>query len=160
MRGVCLAVTLIASTASADDIAEPHLPAPPSFVTLDRQDPTSRGGVELSHNDLLRVVHDVFGHVAFGYGFDPAGELAAAYCQMALSCADARPVLFAEQVAQTCWFFFGPHLRGPDGHIPRPGEPGYVPPHRRPYPEQKVFPVSQRTVTRFARMFERGTGRT
>jgi hypothetical protein len=49
MRGVCLAVIFIASTASADDIAEPHLPAPPSFVTLDRQDPVSRGGVELSY---------------------------------------------------------------------------------------------------------------
>ncbi|HEX4452944.1 MAG TPA: hypothetical protein VH143_18850, partial [Kofleriaceae bacterium] len=49
MRGVCLAVLFIAATANADDIAEPHLPAPPSFVTLDRQDPVSRGGVELSY---------------------------------------------------------------------------------------------------------------
>jgi hypothetical protein len=49
MRGVCWAVIFIASTARADDIAEPHLPAPPSFVTLDRQDPVSRGGVELSY---------------------------------------------------------------------------------------------------------------
>lgn len=41
-------------------------------------------GVELAYNDLFRVVHDAFGHVMFGHGFGPSGELKAAYCPCAL----------------------------------------------------------------------------
>jgi hypothetical protein len=110
-------------------------------------------GVALTHNDLFRAVHDVFGHVLFGRGFGLSGELEAAYCQMALSSPEARPVMFAEQVAQTCWFFLGPHVRDRAGRVRRPGDPGYVPPHRRPYPEQKVIAVGPRWLDAFAAMF-------
>ena len=110
-------------------------------------------GVELTHNDLFRVVHDVFGHVMFGHSFGPDGELQAAYCQMALLPEVAQPVVFTEQVAQTCWFFFGPHLRDEAGRVPRRGERGYVAPHRRPYPEQKVFAPEPRQLEAFGRMF-------
>jgi hypothetical protein len=96
-------------------------------------------GVELTHNDLFRVAHDVFGHVMFANSFGLAGELKAAYCQMALFSGKARPVVFAEQVAQTCWFFFGPHRQ--------------VPPHRRTYPEQKVFAGTAAEIEGFERMF-------
>lgn len=111
------------------------------------------GGVELTHNDLLRVVHDVFGHVMLGHGFDPAGELSAAHCQLALLSDGARSVAFAEQVAQTCWFFYGSHLRDERGRLRRPGDPGYLPPHRRPFPEQKVFAAEPAELVRFERMF-------
>ena len=111
-------------------------------------------GVELSHNDLFRVVHDVFGHVMFGHGFGPAGEFKAAYCQMALLSDTARPVVFTEQVAQTCWFFYGPHLRDGSGRVRRPGDPGYLPPRRRPFPEQKVFPAERSDVDAFESMFD------
>lgn len=110
-------------------------------------------GVELAHNDLFRATHDVFGHVMLGNTFGPAGELKAAYCHMALFSEDARPVLFTEHVAQTCWFFFGPHVRDAAGRIRRPGEPGYVPPHRRPYPEQKVFAFEPSYLEAFRGMF-------
>lgn len=106
-------------------------------------------GVELTDNDVLRVVHDVFGHVLLGYGFGPAGELGATYCQLALYSADAHPVLFSEQVSQICWFYYGPHLRTDTGHLPRRDEPGWVPPADRPYPEQKVFDCPQWLVDRF-----------
>lgn len=110
------------------------------------------GGVELTHNDLFRAVHDAFGHVMLGHGFGPAGELSAAYCQMALLSEPARSVAFAEQVAQTCWFFYGPHLRDAAGRLRRPGDPGYVPPPRRPFPPQKVFAASRRDMAAFERM--------
>ena len=110
-------------------------------------------GVELSHNDLFRVVHDVFGHVMAGNGFGPTGEFKAAYCHMSLLSESARPVLFTEQVAQTCWFFFGPHLRDDAGRVRRPGEPGHVPPRQRPYPEQKVVPLDPAYLDAFRRMF-------
>lgn len=111
-------------------------------------------GVDLTHNDLFRVVHDIFGHVMFGNSFGPGGELKAAYCQMALLSQSARPVVFIEQIAQTCWFFFGPHLRDEAGRVRRPGDPGYLPPHRRPIPEQKVFSAERRDLDAFERMFE------
>lgn len=110
-------------------------------------------GVELTHNDVFRAVHDAFGHVMFGHSFGPAGELLAAYCHMALYSDVARPVLFTEQVAQICWFFYGPHLRRADGQLRRPGEPGYVPPADRPYPEQKVYDPAASHVAAFRRMF-------
>jgi hypothetical protein len=112
----------------------------------------SAGGVELTHNDLFRAVHDAFGHVMLGHGFGPAGELSAAYCQLALLSEDARPVAFAEQVAQTCWFFYGPHLRDAAGRLRRPGAPGYVPPRRRPFPPQKVFAAAPDDLAAFERM--------
>jgi hypothetical protein len=111
-------------------------------------------GVELRHNDLLRVVHDVFGHVMFGHGFGLGGELKAAYIQMALLSESARLAVFTEQVAQTCWFFFGPHLRDERGRVRGPGDRGYVPPHRRPFPEQKVFAARRGDLEAFGHMFE------
>jgi hypothetical protein len=117
----------------------------PSGVVVD--------GVEFTHNDLFRAVHDLFGHVAFGNTFGAAGELKAAYCQMALLPETARPIVLTEQVAQTCWFFFGPHLRDEAGRVRRPRTDGYVPPHRRPYPEQKVFLLDSSYLDRFQRMF-------
>jgi hypothetical protein len=109
--------------------------------------------VELTHNDLFRVVHDVFGHVMFGHGFGASGELKAAYTQMALLSENARLAVFTEQVAQTCWFFFGPHLRDESGRVRRPGDRGYLPPHRRPFAEQKIFAAERRDLDAFGRMF-------
>lgn len=99
------------------------------------------GGTRLCHNDVFRAVHDVFGHVLLGTGFGPRGEFLAAYGQMQLYPAEVRPVLLAEQVGQICWFYYGRHLRAADGTLPRRGEPGYLPPPLRPYPEQKACAV-------------------
>ena len=43
--------------------------------------------------------------------------------------------------------------RRPDGTLPRRGEPGYVPPPRRPYPPQKQLVYDRRTLDRFAGLF-------
>jgi hypothetical protein len=110
-------------------------------------------GVPLLYNDLLRTVHDLFGHVMFAAGFGAAGEFKAAYCHLALHSGAARAVLFNEQVAQICWFYFGPHLRDATGRRYRPGEPGYLAPRARPYPEQKVFPPDPDDIEAFRRMF-------
>ncbi|WP_051468905.1 hypothetical protein [Actinomadura oligospora] len=96
-------------------------------------------GTDLQHNDLFRVVHDLFGHVMFGHSFGPAGELLAARCQMQLYPRAAWPVVFAEQVGQVCWFYHGPHRA--------------LPPGRRPYPEQKVLAFPDRFLDAFAGLF-------
>ncbi|MCP2274100.1 hypothetical protein LV75_006634 [Actinokineospora diospyrosa] len=80
-------------------------------------------GEPLCHNDILRVVHDLFGHVALRAGFGPRGEFAATGGHLLLYPARAWPALFTEQIGQICWYFYGDHLAtGP-----------------RRYPEQKVF---------------------
>ncbi|WP_329520754.1 crotonobetainyl-CoA--carnitine CoA-transferase [Spirillospora sp. NBC_01491] len=112
------------------------------------------GGVEFRHNDLLRAVHDLFGHVMFGHGFGPKGEFLATRCQMHLYTRDVHPVLFTEQIGQLCWFFFGPHLLTRTGRLPVRGEPGYVPPSRRPYPRQKVFTYPDHFLDAFHAMFQ------
>jgi hypothetical protein len=108
-------------------------------------------GEPLTHNDVLRAVHDVFGHVLLEYPMGPAGEFAAARCHLAMLPPAAHGVLFTEQVSQACWFFYGAHLRTASGRLPRRGEPGWLPPQQRPYPAQKVFPCPPSLLQRFVR---------
>lgn len=110
-------------------------------------------GVELTHNDVFRTVHDVFGHVVHGNAFGPRGEFRATRCHLAMYPERVHPVLMTEQIGQVCWFFYGPHLRVA-GRLPASGEPGYTDPARRPYAQQKVFPFPRRHVDAFQRLFE------
>ncbi|PZG24426.1 crotonobetainyl-CoA--carnitine CoA-transferase [Micromonospora craterilacus] len=133
----------------------PHGPTPdhplcaPSGVTVD--------GVELLHNDIFRVVHDIFGHVLLGATMGVAGEFRAAYGHMAMYSPQVHPVVFTEQVSQICWFFHGPHLADRSGRWPRRGEPGWIPPTDRPYPEQKLFPCPPGFLGRFTASFTEET---
>jgi hypothetical protein len=106
-------------------------------------------GTEFTHNDIFRAVHDAFGHVAAGVGFGPRGEFVATCGHLRMYSDEVLPVLFTEQIGQICWFFFGPHLADGSGRLPRPGEPGHIPPARRPYPPQKVFPFPAGILGRF-----------
>jgi hypothetical protein len=64
-------------------------------------------------NDMLRAVHDAFGHAASGRGFDAHGEEAAWLKQRAMYSPLARRALTTEIRAQTCALVF----RG-DGRFP------------------------------------------
>jgi hypothetical protein len=126
---------------------------PQGFHPLREPSGIREHGVELTHNDIFRVVHDVFGHVVHGNTFGPSGEFRATYCHMAMYPERVHPVLMTEQIGQICWFFYGPHLRV-DGRIPRRGDPGYLEPARRPYAQQKVFPFPRGHVSRFKELFK------
>lgn len=102
----------------------------PSGVVVD--------GVELAYNDVFRAVHDVFGHVMYGNSFSARGEFSAAYCHMRMYSDDVHPVVFTEQVAQICWYYFGPHL---DRGAPRR------------YPDQKVLECPRPLLAGFKAMF-------
>ncbi|WP_433872601.1 crotonobetainyl-CoA--carnitine CoA-transferase [Saccharopolyspora sp. CA-218241] len=130
-------------TRSGHGPARPRLPHPmrePAGITS--------GGVEFAHNDVFRAVHDVFGHVMHGNAFGPRGEFRATYCHLTMYPASVHPVLFAEQVGQFCWFYYGPHLADA-----APGEPGHVPPSERPYPEQKLLVFPRAYLDGFLRAF-------
>ncbi|MFT7836743.1 crotonobetainyl-CoA--carnitine CoA-transferase [Saccharothrix sp. BKS2] len=98
----------------------------------------SIGGVDFRYNDVFRAVHDIFGHVMFDNDFSSRGEFRAAFCHMGMYSPDVHPVLFSEQVAQICWYFFGPHLER--------GEP-------RRYSDQKVLEFPPSFLDEFTGMF-------
>jgi hypothetical protein len=95
-------------------------------------------GVELLANDLFRVVHDVFAHAKEGHQFGPVGEEKAWLEHYGMFSPLARPALTAETRGQTCWMYFGPHLRNSAGALIAKGKPGWVPVPQRPFAEQKA----------------------
>ena len=101
-------------------------------------------GVELLANDLFRVVHDVFAHAKEGHQFGPAGEEKAWLEHYGMFSPLARPALAAETRGQTCWMYFGPHLRDTNGALIGAGEPGWVPVRRRPYAGAEGRPAARR----------------
>ncbi|WFE36383.1 crotonobetainyl-CoA--carnitine CoA-transferase [Micromonospora sp. WMMD975] len=143
-----LAVYLTRDGHGPGPATDPHPMREPSPVTVD--------GVDFTHNDVFRAVHDLFGHVLLGASFGPGGEFRATWCHLGMYPPEAHQVLFAEQIGQICWFFYGPHLLGPDGRPRRPGDPGYLPPSRRPYPEQKVVRLDDHLFEEFRTLFHRG----
>lgn len=95
-------------------------------------------GVELLANDMFRVVHDVFGHAKEGHQFGPVGEEKAWLEHYGMFSPLARPALTAETRGQTCWMYFGPHLRDSAGGLVAKGAPGWIPVPERPFAEQKA----------------------
>ncbi|HEV7651046.1 MAG TPA: DUF3293 domain-containing protein [Actinophytocola sp.] len=114
----------------ADTQHADHPMLTPSGIVVD--------GVELLANDLFRVVHDVFAHAKEGHQFGPVGEEKAWLEHYGMFSPLARPALTAETRGQTCWMYFGPHLRGAGGALIGKGAPGWVPVPQRPYAEQKA----------------------
>jgi len=99
-----------------------------------------------SWNDVFRAVHDLVGHAATGFQFGPVGEENAYRFHATVHSTAAIPALAAETRLQNCWVNFGSHLRDTWGTLIRPGEPGYIPPSRRPYAAQKAFSPVAATV--------------
>ena len=55
-------------------------------------------------NSIARAVHDYFGHYLTGADFSFDGEVTAYKAQCALHSAAARPVLFADNIGQLCYY--------------------------------------------------------
>lgn len=62
----------------------------------------------LTYNDVLRAVHDYYGHAKEGYEFGPRGEDNAWRSHAALYSDAARPALTTETRGQNSWVNFGP----------------------------------------------------
>ncbi len=102
--------------------------------------PTDGGGeYELTHNDVFRVVHDIFGHAKEGSSFGMVGEENAVVQHSQMYTEGALPALIAETRMQNAFMHFGGHLRREDGSIPTASEVDFVPYEERPFAEQKVF---------------------
>lgn len=89
-------------------------------------------------NEVLRAVHDFFGHAAEGYGFGSRGEENAWIHHSQMFSKTAQRALTTETRGQNAWVNFGPQNFTTEGE--------YAPPPAadRPYADQKVdlLPVS------------------
>lgn len=116
--------------AGADNPGHP-LNAAAGIKTVDGQD--------LTWNDVLRVVHDVYGHGQSGFNDSPLGRYNAYHEHARLLSPEARRALATETLAQGAWDNFGPHMRRKDGTVPGPTDVDYLPPNQREFAQQKAF---------------------
>jgi hypothetical protein len=91
-----------------------------------------------SYNNMLRVVHDIFGHAANHFQFGPKGEENAYVFHCQMFSVESIPALTTETRGQNSWVNFGPHLLNNKGKLPLKGEEGYIAPPDRPFAEQKA----------------------
>jgi hypothetical protein len=85
----------------------------------------------LSLNDKFRAIHDLFGHVAEGYGFGPRGEENTWIKHSQMFSTDAQKALTTETRGQNSWVNFGRHNYLTDQHTNQPLA-------KRPYAIQKT----------------------
>ena len=95
-------------------------------------------GIPMTNVELIRGVHDLFGHNEFGNGFGATGEENAWRNHMSMFTGLAQKALTATTRGQNSWVNFGKHMRNSDGSIKKKGDKGYLSPNERPFAEQKI----------------------
>lgn len=96
-----------------------------------------RHGKRLNVNEVLRFVHDYFGHTPEGNEFGPRGEFNALLTHYQLFSPEARRALMSELLMQSSWYFAGRHMRRADGSLPVKGDPDFVPFNKRQFADPK-----------------------
>lgn len=95
-------------------------------------------GRPLTNVELIRGVHDLFGHSEYGNGFGAIGEENAWRIHMSMFSPLAQKALTATTRGQNSWVNFGKHMRNADGSIKKKGDEGYMDAASRPFAEQKI----------------------
>lgn len=95
-------------------------------------------GYTLTYNDVFRAVHDVFGHASGGFGFGPRGEENAWRKHVRMFSPLAARAMTTETRGQNSWVNYGPHLRRPDGYVPKRSDADFIPLDQRPFAKQKT----------------------
>ena len=94
-------------------------------------------GVSLTNVEVVRAVHDIFGHAEYGTQFGAVGEENAWRVHMNMFTPLAQKALTATTRGQNSWVNFGPHMRT-NGEILKKGDEGYLSANERPFAEQKI----------------------
>lgn len=94
-------------------------------------------GNPLTNVEVIRAVHDIFGHAKFGTQFGAVGEENAWRVHMTMFSPEAQRALTATTRGQNSWVNFGKHMRK-DGELLKKGDEGYISPTERPFAEQKI----------------------
>ena len=100
---------------------------------------TDSSGRPMLYNDILRVVHDMFGHVLHGYSFSAEGEYNAWQAHRATLKPSSYLALACETLYQNAFVNFGPHMQDENGNLLTKEDSRYLLPPDRPYAEQKQF---------------------
>ena len=95
-------------------------------------------GRSLTNVELVRGVHDKFGHSEYGNGFGAIGEENAWRVHMSMFTPLAQKALTATTRGQNSWVNFGNHMRNADGSIKKKGDAGYLEPNKRPFADPKI----------------------
>ena len=95
-------------------------------------------GIPMTNVELIRGVHDLFGHNEFGNGFGATGEENAWRNHMSMFTGLAQKALTATTRGQNSWVNFAKHMRNSDGSIKKKGDKGYLSANERPFAEQKI----------------------
>lgn len=112
-------------------------------------------GRRVCHNDVMRAVHDFFGHYLTGSPFTLAGEFVVADLHLQMFTPEIHRAVLHEFAGQIAWFYAGPHLRRTDGTLPTRVDADWTPPGVRPFAAQKVNLLPATWVSRFRRQFSR-----
>jgi hypothetical protein len=94
-------------------------------------------GNPLTNVEVIRAVHDIFGHAKFGVQFGAVGEENAWRTHMSMFSPLAQKALTTTTRGQNSWVNFGGHMRA-NGAVIKKGEKGYLSPTERPFAEQKI----------------------
>jgi hypothetical protein len=98
----------------------------------------------LLYNDMLRAVHDYFGHAIHKFQFGPIGEEGAWMEHRKMFTPEAVPALTTETRGQNSWVNYGPQMRDEAGNLIKKGEPGYLSPTERKFAVQKTMVLPER----------------
>jgi hypothetical protein len=106
--------------------------------------PLILNGHQLNVNEVLRFVHDFYGHAPEGNDFGPQGEFNALLMHSQMFSPEAQPALLSEVFMQTCWFYYGRHIRRADGSVPLRTDPDFTPYDKRPFANPKsILPSAE-----------------
>ena len=114
-----------------NDFPPDHPLNTPSGIVLD--------GHELLMNDILRLVHDYFGHTQQGFEFGQVGEYNAFLSHSQMYTANAIPALANETLFQNAWVNFNKNIKRKDGSVPKINDVDYIPQNERAFADQKVI---------------------
>ena len=97
------------------------------------------GKTILSHNDVFRIVHELYGHAPNGLRYQPRDAYNAYHTHRMLYTKEAVPALLTETLAQSAWQNYGAHMRRSDGTVPDQYDADYLPLEQRPFAQQKAY---------------------
>ena len=98
-------------------------------------------GRDLTYNDLLRFLHEYYGHGQYMFGYTPRDAYNAFHQHARLFSDVARPALAAETLGPMAWQNAGAHMRRANGTVPQLGDVDYLSQARREFAAHKAYTI-------------------
>ena len=112
---------------------------PAGFKTVD--------GRDLTFNDLLRFLHEYYGHGQYMFGYTPRDYYNAFHQHARLFSDVARPALAAETLGPMSWQNAGAHMRRANGTVPEVGDVDFLSLARREFAPHKAYIIPEEILS-------------